>query len=301
VKRFSQYPAVAWVRTYKKPLAIIIIALSLVLLAIYTLLHPELITNLMRTDPRVLVILCVLYGLIVVSQLFIMLAVIRLCGKQLAFKRGVLLSIYSTLINFFGPLQSGPSARAVYLKAAIKLRIRDYILATMYYYFAFGAISGSLLFMNTVPILTVLGIVLSIIITIAGTKKLHLEKLSKYIFIIYIVTVLQVLITVTIYYLELNVTSSTHYSTMQAFVYTASANLSMFVSITPGAIGIREAFVVFAQSLHHIPLVSIVAAGVLDRAFYIVFLFMLFIFTSGIHLQDMFSRKESTKIIGNSV
>jgi uncharacterized membrane protein YbhN (UPF0104 family) len=301
MKRFSQYPAVAWVRKYKKPLAIIIIVLSLVLLVIYTVLHPELIAHLMRTDPRILVILFVLYGLIIITQLFIMLAVIRLCGKQLGLKRGVLLSIYSTLINFFGPLQSGPSARAVYLKATIKLRIRDYILATMYYYFAFAAISGSLLFINTLPILSVLGIVFSIIITIIGTKRLHFDKLSKYIFIIYIVTAFQVLITATIYYLELNVTSTSHYTASQAFVYTASANLSMFVSITPGAIGIREAFVVFAQSLHHIPLVSIVAAGVLDRAFYIVFLLILFIFTSGIHLQDMFSRKQTMKVTGDSV
>jgi uncharacterized membrane protein YbhN (UPF0104 family) len=301
MNRLSQYPVVGWVRRHKKPLAIIIITVSLILLTIYTILHPELITNLMRTDPRVLVLLFILYSLIVATQLFIMLTVIRLCGKKLPFKRGVLLSIYSTLINFFGPLQSGPSARAIYLKASIGLRIRDYILATLYYYFAFAAINVSLLFMNSWPIITVLGIVLSIIITIIATKKLHFEKLSKYIFIVYIVTVLQVLMTATIYFLELNVTSSSHFDITQSLVYTASANLSLFVSITPGAIGIREAFVVFAQSLHHIPLASIVAAGVLDRAFYIVFLLMLFVFTSGIHLKDMFSRKESAKVISDSL
>ena len=61
------------------------------------------------------------------------------------------------------------------------------------------------------------------------------------------------------------------------------ANFALFVSLTPGAIGIREAFLVFSQDLHHIPNDIIVAANVLDRAVYILFLGLLFIIVLLMH------------------
>jgi uncharacterized membrane protein YbhN (UPF0104 family) len=107
-------------------------------------------------------------------------------------------------------------------------------------------------------------------------------------------TILQIILMTTIYFIELHATNAAaNYSYLQALVYSASANLSLFVSLTPGGIGIRESFIVFAQSLHHIPLSSVIAAGILDRAFYILFLVLLFIFSSSMHLQNMFTRKKT--------
>ena len=287
----SQMPLIAWVKQHSKVLAISIIVLSLIFLIAYATSHPAVITNLLRTDPRVLILLLLLYALVIGTQFVVMYATIKLCKKDLAIKSGIFLSIYSAVANFFGPLQSGPGVRAIYLKQKIGLRIRDYTMATLFYYFAFAAINGSLLFINSVPLLTVLGLALSVVLTILGIKRFHFNELSKHVFVIFLATIIQILVITTIYFVELHaINAPSDYSYLQSLVYSASANLSMFVAITPGAIGIREAFIVFAQSLHHIPLASIISAGILDRAFYIVFLILLFVVSSSMHLKDIFTR-----------
>ena len=106
------------------------------------------------------------------------------------------------------------------------------------------------------------------------------------------IAVVQVFVTTTIYYLELHTTSGgAVYSYSQALVFNASAALSMFVSLTPGGIGIRETFIIFTESLHHIPLASIIAAGILDRAFYVLFLALLFISSSSMHIKELLTQK----------
>ena len=295
MKRFNSFPLITWFKKHQKQVAVAVIILSLTLLAIYAASHPSVIQNVVQTDPRILALLLVLYLAVIGTQFVIMYATIKLCKKTLPIKNGVLLSIYSAVANFFGPLQSGPGVRAIYLKQKIGLRIRDYTLATLFYYFAFAAINGSLLFVNTLPFLTVFGFLVSILLIIIGTRLLKFENLAKFVLVIFLVTIAQILFMTIIYFVELHaINSPTNYTFLQALVYSASANLSLFVSITPGAIGIREAFIVFAQSLHHIPLSSVISAGILDRAFYILFLIMLFIVSSGMHLKDMFADKKTT-------
>ncbi len=287
-------PLIFWLKDHKKALAITVIIGSLCFLIIYAILHPSVVENVLRTDPRVLGLLLMLYLGVIFTQFIIMYATIRLCKKNLPVKNGIFLSIYSAVANFFGPLQSGPGVRAVYLKQKVGLRIRDYTLATLFYYFAFAAINGSLLFINSIPFLTLLGMLVAILLTVFGTNKLHFGNLSKFVLVIFLTTVIQILLMTTIYFVELHaINAPSNYSFTQTLVYSASANLSLFVSITPGAIGIREAFIVFAQSLHHIPLVSIISAGILDRAFYVLFLIMLFMVSSSMHLKDMFTSKKT--------
>ena len=131
--------------------------------------------------------------------------------------------------------------------------------------------------------------------TIIGTNRLGLNSLKKYIFYIFILTVIQIGIIVSIYSIELNaINPLAHYSMTQIIAYTGSANLSLFVSLTPGAIGFREAFLALSQSLHDIPLTSIIASGIVDRAIYIVFLVLLFLLSSGLHLKNMFVPKQKS-------
>jgi uncharacterized membrane protein YbhN (UPF0104 family) len=61
----------------------------------------------------------------------------------------------------------------------------------------------------------------------------------------------------------------------QVAVYTGAANLALFVSFTPGAIGFRESFLVFTQQLHHISNSTIVAANTIDRSVYVLMLLIL--------------------------
>lgn len=281
-----------WVRRYRRPLGIVIVVASLLFLVWYVTTHPSVITALVHTNPIILLGLLVFYVLNVTAVFFINFFTVRICRKKLGIKEGALLTIYSTVINFFGPLQSGPGVRAVYLKTRIGLRIRDYTLATLFYYFSYAAINVSLLFITSWWILTVVGFVASIAGIVIGTKLLHFGDKAWDILAIYITALLQTVVITVIYYMELHAVG-TAVSVGQALVYTASANLSLFVSLTPGGIGIRESFILFASSLHHIPLSAIISAGVLDRAFYVVFLVGLFIVGSVLHVKDTIVRKKA--------
>lgn len=100
----------------------------------------------------------------------------------------------------------------------------------LFYYFAYAAISASLVFITTIPLLTVTGIVLGIH-TAYGTKRFNFSDKSKYVLAVYVITVIQV-INALVYYVELRTVTS-NASILQAFSYAGSANLKLFVSLTP--------------------------------------------------------------------
>lgn len=282
----------AQLKKYRRPLGAIVIVAALGFLVWYGIEHPHIFLSLAHTSPLAIAIILLLYTTIVGVIFLVNFFTVRICRKELGIKEGLLLTIYSTVVNFFGPLQSGPGVRAVYLKTTIGLRIRDYTLATLFYYAAFGAINASLLFISSWWILTIVGLITGIALIALGTRYLHFTDRTRDIVAIYLVTLLQVAIMTAIYFTELHATG-TAASLLQTIVYTASANLSLFVSLTPGGIGIREGFIVFASSLHHLPLSAVVAAGVLDRALYVVFLAILFVVSSSLHLKTMLTRKKS--------
>jgi uncharacterized membrane protein YbhN (UPF0104 family) len=66
--------------------------------------------------------------------------------------------------------------------------------------------------------------------------------------------------------------------------------------LTPGAIGFREAFLIFSQNLHHIPNDIIVAANILDRAVYIVFLCLLFLVVLALHANKTLQVKKIRQV-----
>jgi len=109
-------------------------------------------------------------------------------------------------------------------------------------------------------------------------------------------TLLQVCLLLTIFSIELHaVAPHVHFS--QIVVYTGVANLALFVSLTPGAIGFRESFLVFSQKLHHIDNSTIVAANLIDRSVYVTLLVLLAIGIFGTHANRRFkSAANSAKV-----
>jgi uncharacterized membrane protein YbhN (UPF0104 family) len=291
MEKLAKLPFVAWALKHKRFIAIVVILLTFILLGLYVSRHPDSIRRVVQTPPDVLLALFVLYCGVVATNAVITYATVRLCRHELSVKNSAFLTVYSTIVNFFGPLQSGPGVRAVYLKTKIGLKIRDYTLATFFYFIAFAALNVSFLFVNTLPYLTVIGILASIALIAFGVKRFHFTDRSQYVFAIFLVTLVQIILMAIIYFVELNVTK-TPVNFTQALAYGASANLSLFVSVTPGAIGIREAFILFATSLHHVPLASVVAAGILDRAFYVVFLVVLFVASTALHVKESLGSKK---------
>jgi uncharacterized membrane protein YbhN (UPF0104 family) len=74
----------------------------------------------------------------------------------------------------------------------------------------------------------------------------------------------------------------------EALSYTGAANFALFVSITPGAIGFRESFLLFSQKLHHMTNTTIAAASVLDRSVYVSLLLVMAIAIFGLHANKRF-------------
>ena len=295
IQKLSKSKIIQFLRCNKKLISIVIMFAFFIFLGYYISIHPEILQRIMDIGYINTFWLLTLYSGVLLTNFGIMYVTILLCRKKLSIKNSLLLTVYSSVINFFGPLQSGPAVRAIYLKTKIGLRIRDYTYAMLFYYFSFAALNVSLLFINTLPWLTLIGILIDIMITIIGTIKLGFGPLKKYILYIFALTVIQIMFMTFIYSVELNaINHLVGYSIMQTIVYTASANLSLFVALTPGAIGFREAFLVLSQSLHNIPLASIVASGIVDRAVYILFLVILFLLSSSLNLKNMFIQKQKS-------
>ena len=278
-------------RTIWRPIAVsIIVAATVAAFAHYFDIHPEIWRQLQYTPVHILVALCALYLLFIGSLALINSATLRLCNTRLDNRESLLLTAYSSVINFFGPLQSGPAFRAAYLKRRHGTVLKKYGTATLLYYLFYACFSGLFLISGLVG----WWLIPLTILFVAGGWVLYLQKLktNKRLTALTIsnwyylaaATLLQVSLQVAIYYVELrSIVPSVHLS--QVIVYTGAANFALFVSITPGAIGFRESFLLFSQHLHHISNSAIVLATTIDRAAYIIVLLLMAMLIFGTHAQ----------------
>lgn len=280
-----------------RPVAAAIIVLATAALFInYFATHPSLRHKLAEVPLSTLITLLFLYCLFVGCLSLINSATVRLCNATIKRDESLLLSMYSSIINFFGPLQSGPAFRGVYLKKKYGIKLRDYTLASFVYYFFYALFSGLLILSGifgwwTVPIAILALVVFHFIAKsrfakIKGLNRIGIENWQYMAF----ATALQMLVWIAIFFVEIHAISA-HTTLSQVLVYTGAANFALFVSITPGAIGFREAFLVFTQNLHGISNTVIVAANAIDRAVYIVFLVILVAFIFCSHARDRFKVK----------
>ena len=253
----------------------------------YFVTHESVRSQLTRTSPAVILLLMGLYLAGIVAYAMINSATVRLCSVSIKAFENLLLAAYTAVVNFFGPLQSGPAFRAVYLRKRHKINLKQYGVATLVYYFFYGAFSGLLLFAGILKwwlvLLFALLLAAAFVASRSSSRIPRLKGLDLHgWYYLAGATMLQVAIVAAIYYTELRtVAPGTSFS--QALVYTGAANLSLFVSITPGAIGFRESFLLFSQRLHHISPNTIVAASILDRAMYISLMLILAVFIFGTH------------------
>lgn len=287
---------VVFALAHKRALAIVVLVAFFVFIGVYIAVDPAIVVRAVSIGWGNLGLLLLLYCLVICTHFGILQSTIRLCGAQLGKREGLLLTIYSTVANFFGPLQSGPGVRAAYLKSRVGMRFRDFSLATLFYYAAFGAFNVALLFLTLAPWLSVLAVLALIAIVAFVGRRYQLGDRMRALATIAGITAVQVILMSTIFFVELNAVSSSPVSYLRALVYGGSANLSLFVSITPGGIGFREAFLIFAQGLHHVSVATITSAGIVDRAFYVLFLGVLLLVSSGLNLPGMFGKRAAEPV-----
>lgn len=268
--------------------AIVILIATIAAFVFYFVTHPLVRQQLAQTRPLTLLIILLLYFASVGALSMINIGTLKLCRVSMSSAESLLLSSYSSIVNFFGPLQSGPAFRAVYLKKKHGLKLLNYTAATFVYYFIFGVINVlfllSGLFKWWLLLLAAGAVAFALILrkTKIGTR-LSVLNLGGWYYLA-VATFLQIMILALIYYAELSsVAPGTSFS--QAIIYTGAANLALFVALTPGAIGFRESFLLFSQRLHHISGAAIVSANIIDRAMYIVLLLVMALFIFATHAR----------------
>ena len=284
-------------KTLSKVAAVLLLLVILGLFAYYISNHPDIIKSLKHLELWVLILLLALYGVMLTIWMGVYNTVLELCDKPLPRKENFLLTTYSTLANFFLPLQSGPGVRAVYLKKKHKVSVSSYIMASLLYFAIYSVISAAFLLVFssywylTIPAILAVALVSYGVIYLAKSRfekkgnvlKLNLNK--KTLIKLFLLTLSQLTLQTIIYATELR-SIGLHFSVLRAFSYTGAASFSLFVSLTPGAIGFREAFLEFSRSIHHFTTNNILSANLIDRGVFILFLACLFIVMLMTHAKN---------------
>jgi len=282
-------------RTWRPVAAAIILITTIIAFVYYFRRHPDVGHQLHHTSPALLIWLLILYAGTIGALAMTTLASLRVCKIKLDTSESLLLTAYTAVVNFFGPLQSGPAFRGVYLKAKHGLNLKDYTLVTILYLIFWGIYSGLFLLSGSLGWWLV---PLAIAVAVALYIEYHAPRFTKRfrhldlrpVFYLAIAAFLQAAIVCVIYYSELkSVDPGIHFS--QAIIYTGAANLALFVSLTPAAIGFRESFLLFFRHLSHVSSNTIVTASILDRSVYVIFLLLLAVLIFGTHA----SRRLQTK------
>lgn len=285
-------------RRLKLFLGPIILLATIIVIGRYLSQHSYLLTKLAHTPLKTVVLVIIIDFFAFGSGVLILRATAGMYGKRLTWRDNFLVSAYSSLINFFGPGQSGPAVRGAYLKKRIGLRIKDYTFASLVYYVCFAVLSGLFVLAGQAAWwLTALTVVIVGIVSVVAIKRFMQKRLKDgkssvrpvNVGWIFAATALQMLTQVLLYSVELH--AVTHAGFAQILTYTGVANFALFVALTPGAIGIRESFLVFSEKLHHISSASIVSANLIDRGVYILFLGILFVFVLTLHAKERIAGK----------
>jgi uncharacterized membrane protein YbhN (UPF0104 family) len=257
--------------------------------------HPQYWHQLKQVDASTLLWVLVFDSLLLAVLVGVYRTCIELCGKTIERRENFLLTAYSSIINFFGPLQSGPGVRAVYLKKRLHIRLRDYTLATLMYYGMFACLNVLFLFGGSRPwwqsslaVIAAGGISFYVIRTFQRRDKQSDQSgfifSQRLIIRLLVLTFLQILLQCIVFYIQLRAIQP-GISFSQALTYTGAADLALFVSLTPGAIGFRESFLVFSHSLHHISTATILSANLIDRGMYVLFLGLLALLVGAMHAK----------------
>jgi hypothetical protein len=273
-------------KKYKPVISVALVSLTIAFAVYYLAKHHSMMKQLVHTPLYISIGILGLYTVMFGVLIVILSASINICNRKLVQKENAQLNAHSLFINFFIPGQGGPVYRGVYLYKKHKLRVKNYIMATMIYYVFYGIISSFLLLMTIVTIAAGLAGFL-ILKKYSGKFKLKKDSLNlsaKALLYLFLATLTQTLLQAFIYGVELHTVNS-HIGVTQVLTYTGAANLALFVGLTPGAIGIRESFLIFTRHLNHISSANIILANVIDRSVYFVFLILLLIATIALQLR----------------
>lgn len=293
-------------KAFRLGLIILIVGATLAAFTYYLITHPNIIGLILGLHPATLMLIAMGYIGTIIANAIVLGASLRVIGKRVPFGENVSLTGYSSVVNFFGPLQSGPGFRAAYLKARHGVSLRKFFSLTVVFYGFFAVFNGVIIAVaallrapNELALpLAIGGVLLAATLIYVGYRfvpkvrtAIRSIKLSDpNVWLVGLGAVMLSLCTAFAYYFELfHVDPSV--GVAQTLVYAAAANLALFVSLTPGAIGFRESFLLLTEQLHRIPDNVVIAASIIDRAFYVVFLLVMFAVLLGLGAKSRLTTK----------
>ncbi|MBI4034523.1 flippase-like domain-containing protein [Candidatus Saccharibacteria bacterium] len=248
--------------------------------------------------------------------------------RKLTTGEGIYVGILSAIGNFFGPLLGGASIRAVYLKKIHNVSYSHFTSMLMVYYLILFFINGLAVLVSLLWLprtaqtnglllffgLWLAGLLLLMIVRLPQRQKLHrLDKAlaGKIIKIIYDVEHGWLLLLrnrrmlVKMFSLAILSYIASFFISLVEFraldiniglaalgLYTAVVVISILVSLTPGAIGIREAMLFLVASTIGVSNTQILQVAVIDRGVLFVLLLGLFAITRSRRLKKKFTARE---------
>ena len=286
-------------RKFKFVFSILIVVITIVLFYRFLSSHHAIIILLQKLSLLFILKILFLYIIVLGLLIYILKSSLKLVDLKLSFFENLLINCYSLMINFFMFGQAGPGLRAVYLKSKFNLKIKKFFYLTALYYFFYFLISLSLIILS---LLNTWYIYLSIIFVLVGLVSLlsfknnrfiNLQKRLKGSFKLFLFTLMQIVVQTIIFGLELNLVSKVSYT--QLLSYSGFANISLFASITPAGIGIRESVLLLSKRISQLSSSTIVSASLIDRSIYIMFLLLVLVFLFFFHSTDIFKKIKTIK------
>ena len=278
---------------FRRPLTILVLIVTFGVFILYIYKNPSVIQTVLHVNFFTAIVINAGYILNLLANAVVLVYSLRYIRKNIPLVDALAVTGYSSVVNFFGPLQSGPGFRAVYLKRVYDVGIKKYGVTVLIFYLFFGIINAGVVAIAWLWKSTNIWLMLLLLLcgmiavaTLLRSKKVtsllsRIRFSNRNILMIFLGALLLVAAVFITYFAELSyVNSAIDYT--QGIIYSSVANLSLFVSLTPGAIGFRESFLMFSQSLHGISTQDIISASIIDRAYNIFFLLIVFIAASGI-------------------
>lgn len=293
----------------------------LAFLVFYVAANPNLLKPLLEVSPTIIILISMLkVGLMLVNGLFTKLT-LEVFGITISHKESSYISLISSLGNYFGPLLGGMGVRAAYLKNKYGLALTHfagtlygYYLVTFFSTAIVGLVSLWFIYRQTGVSSPVVAVILLAVVALTGLLLvIRLPNSSrfsekKYIGTIYrrlsqvnegwekllshkgligrllLLSLIVFVIGLLVVYLEF-LALGFDVRFVPLVLYAVLGSLSVLVSFTPGAIGVKEAVYVFSASVILLSPGDILQLAALDRSITIGTLILSYLYLQYTHKE----------------
>jgi uncharacterized protein (TIRG00374 family) len=269
----------------------------IVALLIYLVINPHIVTSLRHTDWYLLLGVALLHVLVIWLNGLFTREIVKVFGKYISGGESFYLSIISTVGNFLMPFRGGAGIRAVYLKKKHGLDY-SYFASTMSGNYLIVFLILSLLGLYALAAVHVIekvysvwlyllfaGVFVSTVLVMSFELR-AIDRLAGYragriinsmlegwhsirtnrtlLLRLMILTLFTIAASMGVYYIEF-AAIGIKLSLLQVMLYSVLSSMTLFISITPGSIGIRESVFLIFSSILMITDEQIIQAAIIDR------------------------------------